>query len=86
VKGDLKGPDGKFLTEEVELWRRDPIECIEELIGNPAFREYIAYAPELVYADDQGKTRIWDEMWNGDWWFKIQARDMTLRPVNAYLE
>jgi hypothetical protein len=29
------------LTEEVELWRRDPVECIKELIGNPAFQKHM---------------------------------------------
>lgn len=63
----------EFLTERHELWRRDPVECVRELIGNPAFKEYIAYQPEKVYADPEGKTRVYDEMWTGDWWWNMQV-------------
>jgi Plavaka transposase len=35
--------DGGMMSKEVELWRRDPVECVRELIGNPAFREVISY-------------------------------------------
>ncbi|KAH9929840.1 uncharacterized protein B0H18DRAFT_844151, partial [Fomitopsis serialis] len=62
VTGDRVGDDDKTMTEELELWIRDPVECIRELIGNPAFREYIAYAPERVFADEAGTNRIFDEM------------------------
>ncbi|KAH9928731.1 uncharacterized protein B0H18DRAFT_874619, partial [Fomitopsis serialis] len=34
VTGNVLDEDGKPLTEEVELWRRRPVECIKELIGN----------------------------------------------------
>jgi hypothetical protein len=46
VKGDKHGEDGKVLEEQVELWFRDPVECVKELLGNPAFDGKIAYAPE----------------------------------------
>jgi hypothetical protein len=71
--GDRVGLDGKLMTEKHELWRRDPVECVQELIGNPAFKEYISYVPEPVYADPEGKTRTYDEMWTGDWWWTMQV-------------
>ena len=63
------------MTEEVELWRRDPIECIRELIGDPAFKDSLSYTPEKVYADAEGRERVYDEMWTGDWWWDVQVRD-----------
>jgi hypothetical protein len=75
LTGDRKGrTDNKFLVEELELWHRNPVECVEELIGNPAFHEYISYIPEEVYVDEEGTKRIYDEMWTGEWWWKIQVR------------
>jgi hypothetical protein len=59
--------------EEVELWRRDPVECIRELMGNPTFKSLMAYAPERVYDDIQGKVRIFDQTWTGDWWWDTQV-------------
>lgn len=55
------------------MWRRDPIECLRELMGNPAFREKMAYSPERVYTDAEGKNRLFDEMWTGDWWWNLQV-------------
>ncbi|KAG1898632.1 uncharacterized protein F5891DRAFT_1129435 [Suillus fuscotomentosus] len=70
--GDRVGGDRKPLTEQHELWRRDPVECVRDLIGNPAFKDYLSYVPEQVFADPQGKTRVYDEMWTGDWWWNMQ--------------
>lgn len=67
VTGNRVGPNGEKLTEELELWRRDPVECIKELLGNPAFRETISYVPERVYSDHEGKDRIYDEMWTAEY-------------------
>ena len=77
VKGDqpVEGDDGQegFMTETLELWYRDPIECIAELLSNPSFNGSVAYYPERVYADKARKTRIYDEMWTADWWWDIQV-------------
>lgn len=71
--GDVLGPDGAPLTENHELWRRDPVECVRELIGNPAFKEYMSYVPEMAYADEDAQNRMYDEMWTGDWWKDMQV-------------
>ncbi|KAF8131961.1 hypothetical protein EV363DRAFT_1398349 [Boletus edulis] len=71
-------------SEELELWMRDPVACIQELIGNPAFEGNLAYTPEKVYVDQEGRTRRYDEMWTGDWWWKTQERlpaGATVAPV-----
>lgn len=73
LAGDQVGEDGRTLLEDLELWRRDPVECVNELMGNPAFKNYISYVPEHVYADDVGQDRIYDEMWTADWWWKTQV-------------
>lgn len=61
------------MSEDLELWRRDPAECIRELIGNPLFREVMVYAPERVYMDKEGTERCIDEMWTADWWWETQV-------------
>lgn len=70
---------GKALTEEIELWRRDPVECVRELIGNPAFKDHLAYLPERVYGDAKGGTRLYDEMWTAEWWWKVQVCQRELK-------
>lgn len=73
VTGDVIGADGKPATECVELWFRDPLECVQGLIGNPTFRENLSYAPQKVFTAGSGTTRIYDEAWTGDWWWTMQV-------------
>ena len=73
VEGNIIGEGGKPKTENVELWFRNPIECIQDLIGNPSFQDHIAYAPQRVFTSDAGTTRIYDEAWTGNWWWAMQV-------------
>ena len=66
--------DGKEIVEEVELFRRDPVQVIRELIGDPTFKDNIVYHPERIYCDESGTNRRYGEMWNGDWWYDTQVR------------
>jgi hypothetical protein len=73
ITGDKTDESGKPLTEEVELWLRDPLECIQHLVGNPAFKESISYVPERVYTDSIQESHRYDEMWTADWWWDVQV-------------
>ncbi|KAF8871026.1 hypothetical protein BD779DRAFT_1613985 [Infundibulicybe gibba] len=77
--GDRAGEDGEIVGEEMELWYRNPVECIKELIGNPAFSDSVSFVPERVYTSNDGDDRIYDEMWTGDWWWNTQVRQITRR-------
>ncbi|KAG6807985.1 hypothetical protein H0H92_005807, partial [Tricholoma furcatifolium] len=74
ILGNCRGDDGEVMNESLELWRRDPVECIHQLIGNPDFDGHIAYQPERVYADAEGQEHIFDEAWTADWWWQIQEK------------
>ena len=73
VNGDQLGEDGKCAMQEVELWRRDPVECVRKLVRNPLFREKLRYEPQLKFLNEEGKVRVYDEMWTGDWWWNTQV-------------
>jgi hypothetical protein len=66
---------GEKRVEVFELWKRDPVECIKELLSDPLFAEHMQYAPERRYEDGEGKKPILSEMWSGEWWAKIQVSD-----------
>ena len=74
-EGDRRNEDGELMPpEKLELWRRDPIECVRELMGNPMFKDELKYAPEKAYLDPEGKNgHIYDEMWSADWWWDTQV-------------
>lgn len=73
VEGDLLGADGKPMKETIELWARDPVECVEELLSHSAFKEHAVYAPRRVYTCSDRINRVYDEMWTGDWWWEMQV-------------
>ncbi|PIL32079.1 hypothetical protein GSI_06784 [Ganoderma sinense ZZ0214-1] len=82
--GDLVDEEGDVRTEEIELWRRDPVELVRELLGNPIFRDSLRYAPEQLFANEDGSARIYDETWTGDWWWELQGLlppGVTIAPI-----
>ncbi|KAG1844271.1 hypothetical protein C8R48DRAFT_678478 [Suillus tomentosus] len=84
IKGNRTDENGQLLHEDLELWTRDPVECIKELIGNPLFKEYMVYAPSRAYKDEAGTERIIDDMWTADWWWDKQKElpeGATIAPI-----
>ena len=41
--GNKTRQDGTLISEDLELWKRNPVKCIKDLIGNPAFRDLMSY-------------------------------------------
>ncbi|KAJ7148839.1 hypothetical protein C8R46DRAFT_1310948 [Mycena filopes] len=84
--GDEIGADGKKKEETVEMWCRDPVECVRELVGNTAFTKQ-AYEPCRVFKhfeDGKYSNREFNEMWTADWWWEIQKllpKGATLVPI-----
>ncbi|SJK96778.1 uncharacterized protein ARMOST_00024 [Armillaria ostoyae] len=72
LRGDLQDSEGKARTEELELWYRDPVECIRELLENPIFRDSMKYAPEHIVLDWHRKVEVINEMWTASWWWELQ--------------
>lgn len=78
ITGDLRGPDGEFLTEDVEMWYRDIIALVREIIGNSTYGSHLVFAPKIEYVDDAQTERKYDEMWMADWWLAVQVSDACL--------
>ena len=66
--------NGNNLTEDIELWHRDPVECIKQLMENPAFKNKQSYEPWRVYRRNDYSNREYSEMWTADWWWEMQVR------------
>ncbi|KAG1860869.1 hypothetical protein F4604DRAFT_1882599 [Suillus subluteus] len=84
VCGNREDEDGELLQEEVELWSRDPVECVKELIGNTGFKADMVYSPARAYADHGGQHRVIDKMWTADWWGEKQKalpEGATIAPI-----
>lgn len=72
---DIMDSQGKPVIEALELWARDPVECVAELIGNPSFKHAINYAPVKVFEhNDTGEQeQVFGEMNSAEWWWRVQV-------------
>jgi len=53
------------------LFHRNPVECIEFLVQQPAFREHMSYAPAKEFND--AEERIYSEVKSRDCWWNEQV-------------
>ncbi|KIJ51546.1 hypothetical protein M422DRAFT_110997, partial [Sphaerobolus stellatus SS14] len=62
VEGTQLDENGKPRIEHLELWQRNPLDCIREIIGNPALQDHISYSPVKIFSDDTCNEQIFNEM------------------------
>ncbi|THU86074.1 hypothetical protein K435DRAFT_805378 [Dendrothele bispora CBS 962.96] len=74
LEGDIVDSNGHAQTETLELWHRDPVEVIKDLMGNPVFRGHQQYAPVQHFRNKERTDREYSEMWTGDWWWDVQKK------------
>lgn len=60
-----QGDVPSWMTDEHELFYRDPLEVIKQQLSNPAFDGHIDYAPYKEF-DSEG-NRQWSDLMSGDW-------------------
>ena len=53
------------------IWYRDPIEVIQNLFGNPLYKDDMVYAAEK-HTDVHGH-RLYSEMHWSNWWWDVQV-------------
>lgn len=84
AKGDELDEEGNLRVEYLELWKRNPVECIQELISNPIFCSNMCYTPEAIFEDMQGTKVLINEMWTAEWWRDFQVHFKLARRVMYY--
>ncbi|KAJ3859357.1 hypothetical protein EV359DRAFT_68232 [Lentinula novae-zelandiae] len=75
ITGNIKDTNGDFRTEILELWHRNPLECVAEILANPLFANDQVFKPEQVFRqqkDGVPSNRKYNEMWTGNWWWDTQ--------------
>ena len=82
----LANSDGSGSVREVDLFYRDPIELVKELIGNPEFNHpnIMAYEPErvLIEGKDGELVQEFGEAKSGKWWYDLQVSIRRCQPVH----
>ncbi|KAF8208319.1 hypothetical protein K438DRAFT_1930687 [Mycena galopus ATCC 62051] len=84
LTGDEVDEKGVKKKEVVELWFRDPLDCICELLGNPAFRAKQGFVLHQIFRSAEKENWESSKMWTASWWWEIQkllTPGATLGPV-----
>src|SRR5258708_364888 len=63
ITGDLLDNNNVLMVEDAELWCRDPVECIRELVSHSALSRNTVYSPVRSFLTTKnGETkRLYDE-------------------------
>lgn len=65
---------GDIHQEDVEIWMRDPVDSIAELLGNPIFSSHLRFRPQRLFRHTENTSeRMYGEAWLGDWWWSLQV-------------
>ncbi|KAG2050313.1 hypothetical protein BDR06DRAFT_1065146 [Suillus hirtellus] len=66
--------------EAFDIYYRDVLECIKALYGDPDFADYLVFAPERHYTDDDETVQLYSDMHTGKWWWNTQKKLDKQRP------
>ncbi|KAG1817029.1 hypothetical protein DFJ58DRAFT_720258 [Suillus subalutaceus] len=59
--------------EAFDVFYRDIIECIKVLYSDPDFANFLVFAPEHHYTDEDQTVRLFHDMHTGQWWWDTQC-------------
>ena len=68
----LANPNHLRDNDYTHFFDRNPVECIEFLMQQPAFREHMSYGPAKEFID--AEECIYSEVKSSDWWWNEQVR------------
>ncbi|KAH7102016.1 hypothetical protein BKA62DRAFT_617982 [Auriculariales sp. MPI-PUGE-AT-0066] len=64
----------KGSAEPFDLYFRNPLDVIGDLLADPTFADHMSFAPQHRYTDESRTCRQYSEMSSGNWWWKTQAK------------
>lgn len=75
LQSNILDGSGNPVIETVELWKRNPMKLIKELLENPKWKDKMRYKPHMMFADKECTERIFNEQWTCDWLIEKYVRD-----------
>ncbi|KIY48117.1 hypothetical protein FISHEDRAFT_43848 [Fistulina hepatica ATCC 64428] len=63
-------------SEEFTMYYHNPVDAIKCLMGDPNLMDHLVYKPTKMFTtdlkEDPAVTHVYNEMWTGEWWNKVQ--------------
>lgn len=63
---------------QLDLYYRNPLECIEALMQNPMVIDFIGYSPMRIYRSAARVLRVYNEWLSGSAAWDVQVKDLSL--------
>jgi len=67
--------DVTFDEECLEFYYRDVMKCIRGIYSDPGFKSELVFTPERHYTSHECTCCVYNEMYTGDWWWKVQVSE-----------
>ncbi|KAF8593671.1 hypothetical protein BDV93DRAFT_460569 [Ceratobasidium sp. AG-I] len=71
-------------VEVLDLWLRNIVDVVRQLISDRRFVQYMCYAPQKLWTSAERLSRVYNEMSTGDWWWRMQGllgKGATMCPI-----
>lgn len=83
--GNQSSPDRlPWMDQSFDVWYRDPLTCIHDILGNPDFKESFDYVPYRELRVDNNERQYQDFM-SGDWaWLQAVSSSYTRPSLMPY--
>jgi hypothetical protein len=66
------------------LYYRDPIECLQSILHNPLFQDYIEFHPFQLFSSAEGTMRVYTEWLSGHAAWEMQVCNFYIRfPIST---
>jgi hypothetical protein len=72
------------MKHTVNLYYRDPIECLQALLSHPLFEHHISFIPRKVWSTAAWPVRIYEDWLSGNHAWELQVRTIGSRPFHLY--
>lgn len=63
--------EGNRGSEDVEFWRRDPLDVIKQLLLDRTLGRHMHWAPQRHFTSRSRKQQRRDEIWTADWMWDV---------------
>ena len=60
-------------TVQHQIYYQNPIDVIKSLWSNPTYADQMVFSPQKLWTSSDKTSRLYNEMWTGNWWWKIQV-------------
>ncbi|KAG9091537.1 hypothetical protein FS749_016465, partial [Ceratobasidium sp. UAMH 11750] len=56
------------------LFTRNIVDVVLDIMADPAFKEFMHYAPERHWTTAECQSRVYGNPWTANWWWRMQMR------------